>query len=220
MAEKGLDGPLFYHTPPRARNRALVRRARLRFRPRGAPCGVGSREAVPESGVARARRVRAVSRASSASRADPRVGLVVIAIPSRTRRALAFPPYSGTVSPLAIPLRGLARLGFAPLRDRSRAVGRHRSGPRGITACARGRGFRCGRGRGAMRAVRRLVCSPPLPGPPRARAASRLASPGRRSAARPRASPPLPSVPSGRSCRCSTPSMRDADRWLRRSGNA
>ena len=66
---------------------------------------------------------------------------------------------------------------------------------------------RGGRGRGAMRAVRRLVSSPPLPGPPLARAASRLASPGRRSAARPRALPPPSSVPSGRSRRCAATKM-------------
>ena len=64
---------------------------------------------------------------------------------------------------------------------------------------------RGGRGRGAMRAVRRLVSSPPLPGPPRARAASRRASPGRRYAARPRAASRPPSVPCGRPRRGAAP---------------
>ena len=56
-----------------------------------------------------------------------------------------------------------------------------------------------------MRAVRRLVSSPPLPGPPRARAAPRRASPGRRYAARPRAASRPPSVPCGRPRRCAAP---------------
>ena len=107
-------------------------------------CGVGSREAVPESGAARARRVAAVSRASSASRGDSRFGLVVIAIPSATRRAFAFPPYSGTVFRPRDPASRSRSEGSASLRDRRRAVGRPRRGPRGSAAFALGRGRAAG----------------------------------------------------------------------------
>ena len=82
--------------------------------------------------------------------------------PSRShpagRGAFAFPPYSGTVSPLAVLLRKSARRGSAPLRDRRRGVGRLRLGPRGSAACALGRGraagadaARCGPSGGSFR---------------------------------------------------------------------
>ena len=105
----------------------------------GGACGGGSREAVPESGVARAPRLRAVSRGSSASRDDSRVGLVAIAIPSRRARRVRFPPVFGN----GFAPRGLASQsrseGSASLRDRRRAVGRPRRGPRGNAAYALGR---------------------------------------------------------------------------------
>ena len=122
--------------------------------------------------------MRAVSRVPLARRVHSRRRSRRLAIPSRTRGLLAVPPRDRE---RFFRPRGLASQsrseGSAPLRDRRRAVGRRRSGPRGIAASARGRSFRCGRGRGAMRAVRRLVSSPPLPGPPLARAASRIVAP-------------------------------------------
>ena len=125
--------------------------------------------------------------------------------PIRHAARVRFPPVFGNGFPpsrscFAIPL---GRLRFATRSEAGRRSASARpSRQRGLRFGPRARG---GRGRGAMRAVRRLVSSPPLPGPPRARAASRLASPGRRYAARPRAAPRPPSVPCGRPCRCAAP---------------
>ena len=53
-------------------------------------------------------------------------------------------------------------------------AGRRAPGPRGLRS---DRGVGCGRGGGAGRAVRRLLSSPPLPGPFRIRPASRILAP-------------------------------------------
>ncbi len=157
------------------------------------------------AGPLEGRAERAVSRVPLARRVHPRLRSRRLAIPSRPRGLLAVPPAIANGWPFSDPAS-------RSRKTRLRSATRSEAGRRTTAARpSRQRGLRLGpearggRGRGAMRAVRRLVSSPPLPGPPRARAASRLASPGRRYAARPRAAPRPPSVPCGRPRRGAAP---------------